>query len=52
MVGFDFTRKLYVFSEPFFVTEDESADKRKIVNFFKDFTGYIPEFGITDDIEC
>jgi len=52
MVGFDFSTRTYYFSEPFFATADESGDKRKIVNFFKDFKGYIPEFGISEDIEC
>ena len=52
MVGFDFETRTYVISEPFFVTEDERGDKQRIVNFFKDFKGYIPELGITEDIEC
>jgi hypothetical protein len=25
---------------------------RSIVNFFKEFKGYVPEYGITDDIVC
>ncbi len=52
MVGFDFHKKIVEFSEPFFLTDDEHADKRMIIDFFKQFTGYIPAFGITDDIEC
>jgi hypothetical protein len=52
MVGIDFGTRTYVFSEPFFATEDESGDKQKIVTFFKAFKGYIPEFGISEDIEC
>jgi hypothetical protein len=30
---------------------DEKADKHNIVQFFKQFTGYIPEYGITQDLE-
>jgi len=50
-VGFDFAKRRIVFAEPFFATTDEKADKYKIVQFFKQFTGYIPEYGITTDIE-
>ena len=52
MVGFDFFRKVIVFSEPFMLSDDEQADKRKIVDFFKDFKGFIPEYGISGDIDC
>ena len=30
---------------------DEKADKHNIVEFFKQFKGYIPENGITQDLE-
>ena len=52
MVGLDFFNKSIVFTEPFNLTQDEHADKRKIIDFFKDFKGFIPEYGITGDIEC
>jgi len=51
MTGFDFSKKKVVFAEPFFVSEDEKADLFKIVEFFKQFKGYIPEYGITGDLE-
>jgi lysophospholipid acyltransferase (LPLAT)-like uncharacterized protein len=51
MVGFDFAQRRVVFAEPFFATADEKADKHNIVQFFKQFIGYIPEYGITEDLE-
>jgi lysophospholipid acyltransferase (LPLAT)-like uncharacterized protein len=51
MVGLDFQSKRVVFAEPFFVSENEKADMHKIVQFFKDFKGYIPNLGITEDVE-
>jgi 1-acyl-sn-glycerol-3-phosphate acyltransferase len=50
-VGFDFAQRRVVFAEPFFASADEKADKYKIVQFFKQFKGYIPEYGITEDLE-
>ena len=52
MVGFDFRKRRVVFADPFFTSDDESADLRSIVNFFKEYEGYVPEYGITDDIVC
>ena len=52
MAGFDFGKRRVVFADPFFTSNDESADLRFIVNFFKQFEGYVPEYGITDDIVC
>jgi hypothetical protein len=52
MAGFDFGNRRVVFADPFFTSNDESADLRFIVNFFKQFEGYVPEYGITDDIVC
>jgi len=52
MAGFDFGKRRVVFADPFFTSNDESADLRLIVNFFKQFEGYVPEYGITDDIVC
>ena len=51
MVGLDFGNKKVVFAEPFYTTEQESADKQKIVAFFKGMKGYVPEYSITEDIE-
>ena len=49
MVGIDFSSRKVLFAEPFFVSEDETNDKHKVVQYFKDFKGYIPDFGITED---
>ena len=52
MVGFDFGKRLVVFADPIFPTDNEQADMRLIIDFFKQFQGYVPEYGITDDIVC
>ncbi len=51
LVGLDFGNKKVVFGEPFYTTDDEKADKQKIVKFFKGMLGYVPEYSITEDIE-
>jgi 1-acyl-sn-glycerol-3-phosphate acyltransferase len=51
LVGLDFGNKKVVFGEPFYTSNDETADKRKIVAFFKGMLGYIPDYSITEDIE-
>ncbi len=51
LVGLDFGIKKVVFGEPFYTTNDETADKRKIVGFFKGMLGYVPGYSITEDIE-
>jgi 1-acyl-sn-glycerol-3-phosphate acyltransferase len=52
MVGFDFGQRRVVFADPIFPTDNEQADMRLIVDFFKQFKGFVPEYGITDDIDC
>jgi 1-acyl-sn-glycerol-3-phosphate acyltransferase len=52
MVGFDFGQRRVVFADPIFPTKNEQADMRLIVDFFKQFKGFVPEYGITDDIVC
>lgn len=52
MVGFDFGQRRVVFADPIFPTENEQADMRLIVDFFKQFKGFVPEYGITDDVVC
>lgn len=52
MVGFDFGQRRVVFADPIFPTDNEQADMRLIVDFFKHFKGFVPEYGITDDIVC
>jgi 1-acyl-sn-glycerol-3-phosphate acyltransferase len=51
LVGLDFGNRKILFGEPFYTTDDETADKRKIVAFFKGLTGFVPEYSITEDIE-
>lgn len=51
MVGFDFGTKRVVFGEPAMLTDDEKADKQKIVAFFQEFKGFIPENGISKEVE-
>jgi len=52
MVGFDFGQRRVVFADPIFPTDNEQADMRLIIDFFKQFKGFVPEYGITDDIVC
>jgi len=52
MVALDFFNRTVVFTEPFYLSDDERADKRKIIDFFKDFKGFVPEYSITGVIEC
>jgi 1-acyl-sn-glycerol-3-phosphate acyltransferase len=51
LVGFDVGAKKVIFLDPFYLTDDEKADKQKIVAFFKGLKGFIPEYSITEDIE-
>jgi 1-acyl-sn-glycerol-3-phosphate acyltransferase len=51
LVGLDFAHKKVIFGSPFSVSENEKADKQKIVQFFKGLLGYIPAYSITEDIE-
>ena len=51
MVGFDFGQRRVVFADPIYPSDNEKADMRLIVDFFKQFKGYIPEYGITEDLE-
>lgn len=51
MVALDFEHKKVLFAPPFTVTENEQADKQKIVGFFKGILGYLPANSITENIE-
>jgi 1-acyl-sn-glycerol-3-phosphate acyltransferase len=51
MVALDFEHKKVIFAPPFMTSENEKADKQKIVRFFKGILGYIPSNSITEDIE-
>jgi 1-acyl-sn-glycerol-3-phosphate acyltransferase len=51
LVGLDFGNKKVVFGTPFLTSNDEVADKQKIVRFFKGMEGFVPKYSITEDIE-
>jgi len=46
MVGLDFAKKELVLSEPFYASEDESADFSRIISFFAPVKGRHPEKGL------
>ncbi|HET9055461.1 MAG TPA: 1-acyl-sn-glycerol-3-phosphate acyltransferase [Chitinophagaceae bacterium] len=47
MTGFDFKKKTLVFAEPFYVSDDETNDFKRIVNFFAPIQGKHPELGLS-----
>lgn len=47
MVGFDFSKKEVILSQPFFTTADEAADFKVIIDFFAPIKGYHPEKGLS-----
>ena len=51
MTGLDFENKTLVVSEPFFPSDDEAADFKKIINFFGPIKGAIPELGLSHLME-
>ena len=46
MAGFDFEKRTFHISEPFFTTDDEAADFARIYQFFAPLKGKIPELGL------
>ena len=46
MVGLDFGKKEVTFSEPFYATNNETEDFKKIISFFAPLQGKIPEYGM------
>jgi 1-acyl-sn-glycerol-3-phosphate acyltransferase len=46
MVGFDFTKKEVSIAEPFYTSNDEAADFKKIISFFAPIQGKIAHLGI------
>ncbi len=46
MVGFDFSKKEIILSEPFYVSANEEADFKHIIDFFAPVQGYKPENGL------
>jgi len=46
MVGLDYSKKELSVSAPFYTTDDETADFKKIIEFFAPLKGYHPEQGM------
>ena len=46
MVGLDYSKKELSVSDPFYTTDNEAADFRKIIEFFAPLKGYRPEQGM------
>ena len=46
MVGLDYSKKELSVSAPFYTTDDEAADFKKIIEFFAPIKGYHPEQGM------
>ncbi|HCL05872.1 MAG TPA: acyltransferase [Chitinophagaceae bacterium] len=47
MTAFDFKRKEVYFDKPFYTTDDEAADFRKIISFYAPVQGKKPDQGLT-----
>lgn len=47
MIGIDFAKREFLFSEAFWTSEDMEADMAYIITFFAQFTGKNPENGIS-----
>jgi 1-acyl-sn-glycerol-3-phosphate acyltransferase len=52
MIGLDFSKRRIVFAAPFETSPDMVADKKKVIEFFTPFKGYVPAFGIDQNTEC
>lgn len=46
MTVFDFKKKEIYFAEPFYTTEDEAADFKKIISFYAPVQGKKPDQGL------
>lgn len=51
MVGLDYAKKELSIAEPFYTSDDEAADFRKIIRFFAPLKGYYPEKGLAHLLE-
>lgn len=47
MLALDFEHKEFRFADPFFTTDDEDQDMKRIIHFFADVKGKIPSLGIS-----
>ncbi len=48
MVALDFGNHKVIFSEPFYTTDNEAADFKKILDFYRPIQGKIPEQGLME----
>ena len=46
MVGFDFSKKEIILSQTFYVSDDEEADFKKIIDFYAPIKGCHPHLGL------
>lgn len=51
MVGLDYSKRELSVSEPFYTTDDEPADFRRIIEFFAPLKGYHPDQGFAHLLE-
>ena len=51
MVGLDYSKKELSVSEPFYTSDNEAADFRKIIEFFAPLKGYYPDQGFEHLLE-
>ena len=51
MIGLDYAKKELSIAEPFYTSDDEIADFRKIVEFFAPVKGHYPEQGMAHLLE-
>ena len=47
MVAFDFANKEIRIEDPFFTSNDEAADFKKIIHYFATVKGKYPELGLS-----
>jgi hypothetical protein len=47
MVAFDFEHKEIRIENPFYTSNDEAADFKKIINYFATIKGKYPELGLS-----
>lgn len=51
MIGLDYAKKEVSVSEPFYPTDNETADFKKIIEFFAPLKGYYPDQGVEHLLE-
>jgi 1-acyl-sn-glycerol-3-phosphate acyltransferase len=52
MVGLDYSKKELSIAEPFYTSDNEAADFKKIIEFFAPIKGYYPEKGLAHLLEA